>query len=405
MEDFFCVNHPEIIAKRKCFLCKKPICKKCIKKKYHHIFCSEDCAKEYRKEYLLKNIKKKARMQIPLPLLILIILFSFGLIFFLFYKFKDEIFSFYVFTLKEKIKVSQSNIIKINPKKEGEFYKFKIKAPENGILLFSGSKENFFFLPVKKNENIFSSFKIPPKNYCAFLPTEFLNLSSSFNKSSVPLPVLGLTFDGGSIKNSSEEIIDFLKTENINPTFFLSGNFIKNYPEVVKKIADFNFEVGNHTYSHLHLTTYSINFKQNTKEDLNFEKLKNELEETNSIYKSITNKNMKNFWRAPYGEYNEEILKWAWKAGHFHIGWSWDSLDWMEEENPKFEKRFLKINELKERLKNNEKSLYGQILLFHLGNNNPEEIKEIVKIIKEKNIQILPVSALLATEVFYKINY
>ncbi len=405
MEDLFCVNHPEVIAKRKCFLCKKPLCKKCVIKKYHHIFCSEDCAKEYRKEYLLKKIKKKAIMPIPLPFLIILILFSFGLIFFIFYKFKDEIFSFCVFTLKEKILVSSSNIIKINQEKEGEFYKFKIQAPENGIILFSGNKENFFFLPVEKNENNFSSFRIPPPNFCAFLPKEFLNLSKSFNKASVPLPILSLTFDGGSIKNSSEETIDFLKKENINPTFFLTGNFIKNYPEIVKKIADFNFEVGNHTFSHPHLTTYSINFKQNTKEDLNFEKFKNELEETEFIYKSITKKNMKNFWRAPYGEYNEEILKWAGIVGYFHIGWSWDSLDWMEEENPNFERKILKINELKERLNKNEKSLYGQILLFHLGNNNPEEIKEIVKIIKEKNIQILPVSTLLATEIFYKINY
>jgi len=405
MENVFCINHPDTPAKRKCFLCKKPICKKCLKKKYHHIFCSESCAKEYYKQLLREKIRKKAKMPIPLSFLIILILLSFGLIFFIAYKFKEEIFSFYTLVIKERVVSKATNIINIKAEIENEYYKFKISSPEKGIIIFSGKKETFLFLPVLEKENVFFSFRVPPPENCAFLPKDFLKLTSSFNRANAFLPVLSITFDGGSYKNFSKEIIDFLKEEGIKPTFFLTGNFIKNNPDIVKKISNLGFEIGNHTYSHPHLTNYSINFRQETKNELNFEKLKNELDETNFLFKSLTGKNLKNFWRAPYGEYNEEILSWGWKTGYFHIGWSWDSLDWLEEENPNFERRTAKLKELKEKIKNNEKALWGQILLFHLGNNKPDEIKEVVKMIKEKNIQIVPVSTLLATDIFYRLKY
>lgn len=403
MEETFCINHPDTLAKRKCYWCKKPLCKKCLVKKHNHIFCSEDCVKEYKKELLLQKIKKKAKMPVPLPLLIITILLSFGFLFFLTYKFKDELFSFYILTIKEKILSFEPNIIKIDSKYEGEFYKFKIFSPQKGILLFSG-KGGFSFLPLREKENHFSSFRISPPEFGAFLPQNFLNYANSFKKSTANLPILSITFDGGSKAKFSEEIIEFLYREKVQATFFLTGNFIKNNPEIVKKLSNYNFEVGNHTFSHPHLTTYSLNLKQETKINLNYEKLKEELEETDKIYKKITGKNLKNFWRAPYGEYNEEILIWGIRAGYFHIGWSWDSLDWLEEENPSFERRILKINSLKEKIKNDQKWLYGQVLLFHLGNNNPEEIKEIINLIKEKNIQMVSISTLIATDTFYKLK-
>lgn len=404
MEEIYCINHPEEFAKRKCYLCKKNLCKKCIIKKHHHIFCSEDCAKEYKKDLFVKSLKKKAKMPIPLPFLILIIIISFSTLFYIFYIYREELFSLYIYTIKEKIFDRTSNIYKINPKFEDDLYSFKIFTPEKGILLFTSEKNDFLWFPVSRDENFLYSYRIPPPEFGAFLPQNFINLSKSFNKSNLPFKILSLTFDGGSKLNSSGEIINYLIEKKIKTTFFLTGNFMKNYPEIIKKIENYGFEVGNHTLNHLHLTTYSTNFKQETKNDTNFEKLKKELEETNEIYKSITGKNLKNFWRAPYGEYNEEILSWAWKCGYFHIGWSWDSLDWLEEENPDYEKRILKIKELKEKINKDEKWLYGKILLFHLGNNKPEEIKEIINSIEEKNIKIVPVSTLLATDIFYKLK-
>lgn len=404
MEENYCINHPEEFAKRKCYFCKKPLCKKCIIQKYHHIFCSEDCAREYKKEFLIKDLKKKAKIPIPLPILILVIIASFSTIFSIFYIYREELFSFYAFTIREKIFERTSNIFKIEPKMEGNFYICRVRIPEKGILLFGSKGNNFFWLPVSKDENLITSYNVSPPEFAAFLPYNFVNLRNNFNKADIPFKILSLTFDGGSKINSAEKILDYLIEKKIKTTFFLTGNFIKNFPDILKKMEKYGFEIGNHTYTHPHLTTYSLNFKHQTKDEINFEKLKRELDETNRIFKEITGKNLKNFWRAPYGEVNEEIINWAWRAGYFHIGWSWDSLDWLEEENPDFEKRIVKTKELKEKMKNDEKWFYGQILLFHLGNNKPEEVIEIIKLLEEKNIKIVPVSTLLATDIFYNLN-
>lgn len=404
MEELFCTNHPEIIAKRKCYKCKKALCKKCTIKRHHHIFCSEECIKEYKKELLVKSIKNKARMPVPLTLLVIIILLSFSSLFLLLYKFREEIFSYYVFTIKERIFIDSNYLYKTSPKIENDFYKFKLKIPKNGILLFNGKNNDFFWLPVFEKEASFSSYKIPPPHYVAFLPKDFIKLKSSFNKSNAPLPFLSLTFDAGSNIAFSEEIINFLIKEKIQATFFLTGNFMKKYPEIVKKIYYSNFEIGNHTNTHPHLTTFSKDFKQKTLPEISFDKLKKELDDTNIIFKSITGKNLTYFWRAPYGEYNEEIINWGWQVGYFHIGWSWDSLDWIDEDFPNFNIRIQKINELKEKIAKNEKELYGKILLFHLGNNKPEELKEIINLIKSKNIEIVPVSTLLTTDAFFKLQ-
>ncbi len=402
MEEVFCFNHPENKAKRKCYLCKKFICKKCAIRKYNHIFCSIECASEYKKEQILTKLKKSAKRKVPLSFLILLILIPFFILFFIFYKYKEEIFTSRFAFLKERVP-SKNFLLKIKREEKYPFYHFSFNSPEKGGILLSGEKGNLLWYPTLKGKNSFFSFFIPPPEEAIFLPQGFLKLNKSFNRGSPSIPILCITFDGGSKKGSSEEIIKILKEEELKVTFFLTGKFIKNYPEIVKEIEKEGHEVGNHTYSHPHLTTYFMNFKQETLEKINYENIRVELSTTNNLYKALTGKEMVFFWKETYGDYNGEIIKWGWMAGYYHIGWSWDSLDWMEEDFPNFERRINKINELKEKIQKNEKELYGQILLFHLGSNNIGEIKEIIKLIKSKNIQIVPVSTLLATDTFSKL--
>ncbi|WP_130733496.1 polysaccharide deacetylase family protein [Flavobacterium sp. J27] len=74
-----------------------------------------------------------------------------------------------------------------------------------------------------------------------------------------------LTFDDGPIPEITEWVLDLLKKENINATFFCIGDNIEKYPEIFKRILKEKHAIGNHTYNHLNgwkanTTSYIENF-------------------------------------------------------------------------------------------------------------------------------------------------
>ena len=219
---------------------------------------------------------------------------------------------------------------------------------------------------------------------------------------------LSITFDGGSSDSSASAILDILSKRQIKTTFFLTGQFIKKYPHIVKQMAREGHEVGNHTMSHPHLTTYSIDRKQTTSAGVSYAFLKKEMEETARLFEELTGRKMQPLWRAPFGETNKEILKWAAEIGYRHIAWTvdykahqtMDSLDWVTDKNSSL---YSSSNEIKEKLlsfADKEGRAEGGIILMHLGTQRKDEIVheklgEIIGSFITRGYGILPVSILL----------
>ena len=61
---------------------------------------------------------------------------------------------------------------------------------------------------------------------------------------------VALTFDDGPDSALTPRILDILKTANAKATFFVLGNHVQQYPEVVKRTAAEGHEVENHTFAH-----------------------------------------------------------------------------------------------------------------------------------------------------------
>ena len=78
-----------------------------------------------------------------------------------------------------------------------------------------------------------------------------------------------LTFDDGPIPEATPYILDTLKEHGVKATFFMVGDNVRKYPELLERIKEEGHQVGNHTNNHLgafkHWTvTYIINtFKAN----------------------------------------------------------------------------------------------------------------------------------------------
>ncbi len=215
------------------------------------------------------------------------------------------------------------------------------------------------------------------------------NNTFSFDNGSTALKAVCLTFDGASEANVALPILDTLRSRNVKATMFLTGHFLKRYPDIVRQILSGGHEIGNHTLSHPHLTTYEQNHIQSTLPDITAETIHRELQKNSELYYSITGQKMQPLWRAPYGEFNKTICEWAQQAGFRHIGWrvaksfreNLDSNDWIPDENtPGFktpQEVFEKIISIAE----SNTALNGGIILMHLGTARKEQAMQMYTIL------------------------
>ena len=95
-----------------------------------------------------------------------------------------------------------------------------------------------------------------------------------------------------------------------------------------------------------------------------------------------------NLFRPPFGEYNDNVIRTAKENGYYSIQWDVDSLDWKEQGVE------AEINQVL-----NHKHLgNGSILLFHNdAKYTPQALDTILKGLKEKGYDIVPVSEIIHT--------
>lgn len=123
---------------------------------------------------------------------------------------------------------------------------------------------------------------------------------------------IALTFDDGPHPYYTEELLDGLKERGVHATFFVTGEHAKLHPDVLKRMQEEGHLIGNHTYSHIQLTSK------------NREKFKQELIDTNAVIQEITGEEVE-YVRPPYGSWDKSFEK---ELNMFPVLWTVDPLDW-----------------------------------------------------------------------------
>lgn len=183
-----------------------------------------------------------------------------------------------------------------------------------------------------------------------------------------------LSFDAGSSDRGAAEILGALARRGVRTTIFLTGDFIRRFPALARRIAEDGHEVGNHTDTHPHLTTYAADGRQATRPGVDRGFLAAELGRASRIYRDTTGHAMASLWRAPFGEQNAEIRRWAAEAGYWHVGWTGgraglDGLDWISDpRSPSYRSSEGVVEKLIERAEN------GGVVLLHLGSNRQDPV-------------------------------
>lgn len=133
---------------------------------------------------------------------------------------------------------------------------------------------------------------------------------------------------------------------------------------------------GSHSNTHPHVN------------NLSYERNIEEIEKSNDKIEKITGART-NLYRAPYGEYNDTVIKAATDKGYYTIQWSLDTLDYTG----------LTGDEMWKRL--DTKISAGDIILTHNGTKHTaDSLDMILKNIKNKGYDVVKVSDLI-----YKENY
>lgn len=180
---------------------------------------------------------------------------------------------------------------------------------------------------------------------------------------------VALTFDGGSSSEVATEVLDALQARNLRTTVFLTGAFIRRFPELVRRMAREGHEVGNHTFSHPHLAPAGRRDPAWTRA-----RFQAELRDTEQAFAALTGRSMAPLWRAPYGEHTAELRAWAEELGYRHVGWSEgaDTLDWATARDRRLYRTGDAIlARLRARMARQDGD--GLIVLMHLGSARPAE--------------------------------
>jgi peptidoglycan/xylan/chitin deacetylase (PgdA/CDA1 family) len=232
----------------------------------------------------------------------------------------------------------------------------------------------------------------------------------TFNNGAEDKPIVSITFDGGSTANTASEVLDTLKSRNVKSTMFLTGEFIRKYPDVTKRIISEGHEIGNHTLEHKHLTTWAMDKTQTSLPYVNQEFIASELFGAEKLLRDKTGGSFVPLWRSPYGEFNPGICRMALSCGYIHIGWrqgqSWkqslDSNDWItDQETPGYKTPGEVVSKIMTIAETKPDGINGGIILMHLGSNrdSPNQVYHIlgtlIDSLRTDGYRIIPVTEMM----------
>jgi peptidoglycan/xylan/chitin deacetylase (PgdA/CDA1 family) len=126
---------------------------------------------------------------------------------------------------------------------------------------------------------------------------------------------VGLTFDDGPSNNHTPALLNALRQYGLRATMFNEGQYAAAYPAQVRAEVSAGMWVGNHSYTHPHLTQQSQS------------QIDSEISRTQQAIANAGGGTPQLF-RPPYGETNSVVQAVESRYGLRQIIWDVDSQDW-----------------------------------------------------------------------------
>lgn len=179
---------------------------------------------------------------------------------------------------------------------------------------------------------------------------------------------VALTFDDGPHPQYTPEMLEGLKKRNVKATFFLLGQEVEKYPELVKQVHEEGHLIGNHSYKHEQLSK------------LTMEQACAQVKRTNDLIYHITGE-YPSYIRPPFGDWHEQL---DCETNMAEVLWDVDSRDWSSQNHAAI------VNTVLKNVQEND------IILMHDGyETSVTAAMEIIDTLAERGYEFVTVDEIL----------
>ena len=144
--------------------------------------------------------------------------------------------------------------------------------------------------------------------------------SGAFALSDDPQRII-LTFDQGYENGYTAKILDTLKEKHVTAIFFLTGDYARKEPALIKRMIAEGHTLGNHGMTHACIA------------GMNSAAIEEELMTLHSFVQQQYGYDMQ-YFRPPCGEYDPRALEAVSALGYKTVFWSCAHVDWITDDQP-----------------------------------------------------------------------
>ena len=184
-------------------------------------------------------------------------------------------------------------------------------------------------------------------------------------------PMVALTFDDGPHYTVTPRILDILQENNARATFFVLGNRVDSFPNIIQREYSEGHEIGSHSFSHPQI-------KELTSDEIKYQF--SETEHRIQQYVPYTTELV----RPPYGEITQSLKDVIQKT---FVLWSIDTQDWKTRDQDAI------VSEVLNHVED------GDIILMHdMYSTTADACEELIPALIGQGYQLVTVSELLSAK-------
>ncbi|MDI3269496.1 MAG: polysaccharide deacetylase family protein [Bacillota bacterium] len=184
--------------------------------------------------------------------------------------------------------------------------------------------------------------------------------------------VMAITFDISWGDKALQEVLQVLRDYRQTATFFLSGPWTRQSPDIARAIAREGHEIASHGHAHVNLSQRGEG------------EIRENLKKAREILVDITGQEPR-FFRPPNGDFDARVVAVARQTGQETVIWAIDSLDWIYRDPDQIARRVV------------AGAFPGAIILLHASDSapaTPAALPAIFRQLSAMGYRLVPLSDL-----------